>query len=148
MNKNVIVPIVAGLAALLTACGASAAKTESEQQTVSLLSSSVGQEKKAEYHKITQEKAYERMNNEEEFVLLDVRTQEEFEVEHIEGAVLIPDYELADRAEEELPDKDQVIFIYCRSGHRSANAAAELVAKGYTNVYDFGGIMSWPYETV
>lgn len=80
------------------------------------------------------------------YVLLDVRTEQEFKEKHIPESLLIPDYELAERAEAELPDKRQVIFVYCRSGRRSETAAKELVAMGYNHVYDIGGIIDWPYE--
>ena len=98
--------------------------------------------------KISSEDAKKRMDNEEHYILLDVRTDSEFNESHIEGAILIPDYEISDRAEMELPDKDVLILIYCRSGRRSANTVNELVNMGYTNVFDFGGIIDWPYETV
>ncbi len=81
------------------------------------------------------------------YVLLDVRTEEEYREKRIPGSVLIPDYELAQRAEAELPDKRQVIFVYCRSGRRSEAAARKLVEMGYNHVYDIGGIIDWPYET-
>lgn len=81
------------------------------------------------------------------YVLLDVRTEQEYKENRIPGAILIPDYELAERAEAELPDKRQVIFVYCRSGRRSETAAKLLVEMGYNHVYDFGGIIDWPYET-
>lgn len=108
----------------------------------------------AEYTKITPENAkkimdeFKAANDGSEFILLDVRTAEEFAEKHIEGALLIPDYELAKRAEAELPDKKQVILVYCRSGRRSEAAAKQLVALGYNHVYDFGGIIDWPYGTV
>ena len=73
---------------------------------------------------------------------------EEFAEGHIEDAILIPEYEIADRAEAELPDKDALILVYCRSGRRSKIAAEELVKLGYTDVREFGGIIDWPYETV
>ncbi|MDR0457300.1 MAG: rhodanese-like domain-containing protein [Treponema sp.] len=103
---------------------------------------------KAEYHKISAEKAHKMMMELNDFILLDVRTDEEYAEKHIGGAVLIPDYEIEDRADGELPDKNAVILIYCRSGRRSENAARTLVDRGYTRVYDFGGILNWPYETV
>lgn len=81
------------------------------------------------------------------YILLDVRTEQEYKEKRIPGSMLIPDYELAERAEAELPDKRQVIFVYCRSGQRSEAAAKELVAMGYNHVYDIGGIIDWPYET-
>lgn len=102
----------------------------------------------AEYHKISAAEAQEMIAESEEFILLDVRTDEEFREKRIDGAVLIPDYEIQERAETELPDKEALILIYCRSGRRSAAAANELVNMGYTNVYDFGGIIDWPYDTV
>lgn len=102
----------------------------------------------AVYHKISADEALEMMESGDDFILLDVRTDGEYKENRIEGAVLIPDYEVAERAEDELPDKDALILIYCRSGRRSANVANDLIDMGYTNVYDFGGIIDWIYETV
>jgi len=82
------------------------------------------------------------------YTLLDVRTAGEYSDGHIKGAILIPNTEIASRAEKELPDKSAVILVYCRSGARAANAAQTLAGMGYTNVYNFGGIMNWPYGTV
>ena len=98
--------------------------------------------------KITSAQAKQMMDDGHAFILLDVRTGEEFEASRIEGAFLIPDYEIKDRAPAELPDKNARILIYCRSGRRSAQAARDLVNIGYTNVYDFGGIINWQYETI
>lgn len=98
--------------------------------------------------KITAEKAKEMMDASEEYILLDVRTQEEFAEGHIAGAILIPDYEIETKAEEQLSDKSATIFVYCRSGRRSALAAEALSKLGYTSIYDFGGIIDWPYEVV
>jgi phage shock protein E len=100
------------------------------------------------YHKISAEEARRMMQETETYILLDVRTQEEFDAGHIEGAVLLPDYRIGADAEEALPDRDAVILVYCRSGRRSADAAKELAGMGYTQLYDFGGILDWPYETV
>ena len=100
------------------------------------------------YRKITASEAREIMEATKDFILLDVRTEEEFKEKRIEGAILIPDYEISARAESELPNKDALILVYCLRGRRSANVAHELVGMGYTNVYDFGGIQDWPYETV
>ena len=97
---------------------------------------------------ISAQEAYRIMNELDTYILLDVRTPQEFAESRIAGAILIPDYELKQRAEVELPDKNAVILIYCRSGRRSALSAAVLAEMGYTNVYDFGGIINWPYETV
>ena len=95
---------------------------------------------------ITAEEAKEIMDSSEGYILLDVRTQEEYDESHIPGAVLIPNTEIEDRAGEELPDKEQLILVYCRSGNRSKKAAEILVKLGYTNIREFGGIMDWPYE--
>ncbi len=101
-----------------------------------------------DYRRITAEEARAIMEQEEPYILLDVRTEEEFLENHIEGAMLIPDYEIGDKAALLLPQKDSLILIYCRSGRRSALAAKDLIALGYTHVYDFGGIIDWPYETI
>ncbi len=106
-----------------------------------------GNNKRA-YEQITPAEAKEIMESEEGYVILDVRTPEEFAEGHIEGAILIPDYEIAEKAEKVLTNKDQLILVYCRSGRRSKNAANELAALGYTNVKEFGGINDWKYGTV
>ena len=98
------------------------------------------------YMNITAQEAREIMDTEEGYIILDVRTQEEYEEKHIPGAILIPDYEIKERAQEELPDKDQLLLVYCRSGRRSKLAAEALVELGYTNIKEFGGIIDWPYE--
>lgn len=105
-------------------------------------------EPESAYQTISAEEARNMMDADSPYILLDVRTKEEFEESRIEGAILIPDYEIAERAETDLPDQDAVILIYCRSGRRSTLAANELADIGYTNVYDFGGIIDWPYDTV
>ncbi|HQQ40044.1 MAG TPA: rhodanese-like domain-containing protein [Clostridia bacterium] len=103
----------------------------------------------AEYHKITAEQAKERLDSGDELILLDVRTQDEFNAGHIAGAMLLPNETITETEQPDiLPDLNAEILIYCRSGNRSAQAAKKLVAQGYTNVYDFGGIIDWPYETV
>ena len=89
-----------------------------------------------------------RLDSGDELILLDVRTKEEFDAGHIPGAVLLPNDKIVDTPPELLPDLNAEILIYCRSGNRSAQAANKLVAMGYTNVYDFGGIIDWPYEVV
>ena len=95
---------------------------------------------------ITAQEAKEIMDAEEGYIILDVRTQAEYDEKHIPGAILIPDYEIKERAEEELTDKDQLILVYCRSGRRSKLAAEALVELGYTNIKEFGGIIDWHYE--
>ena len=98
------------------------------------------------YQQITPQEAKNIMDTETDYVIIDARTEEEFAAGHIENAILIPEYEITERAEEELPDKDALILVYCRSGRRSKIASEELVALGYTNVKEFGGIIDWPYE--
>ena len=100
------------------------------------------------YEQITAEQAKTIMDTEKDYVIIDARTEEEFAEGHIENAILIPEYEIKDRAEKELPDKEQLILVYCRSGRRSKIASEELVKLGYTNVKEFGGIIDWPYEIV
>ena len=100
------------------------------------------------YEQITPEQAKSIMDTESDYIIIDARTDEEFAEGHIKGAILIPEYEIADRAEKELKDKDALILVYCRSGRRSKIASEELVKLGYTNVKEFGGIIDWPYETV
>lgn len=102
--------------------------------------------KEPAYMNITPAQAKELMDTEENYVILDVRTQEEYAESHIPGAILIPDYEIAETAETILKDKDQLILVYCRSGRRSKLAAQELEKLGYTNIKEFGGITQWPYE--
>ena len=114
---------------LLTACGQD---TENDQGAV--------------YMNITAGEAKQIMDSEEGYIILDVRTQEEYDEGHIPGAILIPNTEIEVRAEEELPDKDQLILVYCRSGQRSKLAAEILVELDYTNIREFGGIIDWPYE--
>ena len=102
----------------------------------------------ASYDQISGAEAKALMDSESGYVVIDARTQEEYDQGHIPGAILIPEYEIAARAENELPDKNQLILVYCRSGRRSKIAAEELVKLGYTNVKEFGGIIDWEYEIV
>lgn len=95
---------------------------------------------------ITAQEAKKIIDTEEDCIILDVRTQEEYDEGHIPDAILIPDTEVENRAEEELPDKEQLILVYCRSGRRSKLAAQILADSGYSNVKEFGGIIDWPYE--
>lgn len=97
---------------------------------------------------IDAEKAIEMMTSGEPYVLVDVRTKAEYDEGHIEGALLLPLDQLETLAESQLKDKDATLLIYCRSGNRSAQASALLLELGYTQIYDFGGIMDWPGEIV
>ena len=96
---------------------------------------------------ITAEEAKKLMDSESGYVILDVRTEQEYAQGHIPGAILIPDYEISEKAEAVLTDKDQLILVYCRSGRRSKKAAEALEEMGYTRIREFGGILDWPYET-
>ena len=103
-------------------------------------------DQEAAYMNITAEEAKAIMDIEEDYIILDVRTQEEYDQGHIPGAIVISHEEIAGKAEEVLTDKDQLILVYCRSGRRSKIAAEALVELGYTNIKEFGGIIDWPYE--
>lgn len=129
--SRILLFLISGAIILFTACN-NTTKTEDSESTM----------------KITPQQAKALMDSEKDYVILDVRTYDEFDEGHIKNAVLIPDFELNDRAEDELTDKNQLIFVYCRSGVRSAGAAYILDTLGYTNVKDIGGIINWPYETV
>lgn len=98
------------------------------------------------YQQVDAETAKELMDTENDYVILDARTQAEYDQGHIPGAILIPHDTVATAAEDALPDKDQLILVYCRSGNRSKQASQALVDLGYTNVIEFGGINNWPYE--
>ena len=100
----------------------------------------------AAYLNITAEEAKQIMDSEEGYIILDVRTQEEYNQGHIPGAIVISHEEIAEKAKEVLTEKDQLILVYCRSGRRSKIAAEALVELGYTNIKEFGGIIDWSYE--
>ena len=102
----------------------------------------------ASYRQISMDEAITMMEEESGYIILDVRTPEEFADKHIPGAVNIPNESISTEEIPELPDKDQLILVYCRSGNRSKQASEKLAALGYTNVVEFGGINSWPGETV
>ena len=100
------------------------------------------------YQQITQEEAARIMAEEKDYILLDVRTEEEYDEEHIPGAVNLPNEDIGTDDPPLLPDKDQMILVYCRSGRRSKEASAKLAALGYAQVLEFGGIMTWPGEII
>lgn len=100
------------------------------------------------FEQISAAEAKALMETEKNYIILDVRTPEEFSQEHIKDAILIPDYEISEKAEKQLADKNQLILVYCRSGRRSKLACKELTKLGYTNIKEFGGIIDWPYDTV
>ena len=102
----------------------------------------------ASYDQISGAEAKALMDSKSGYIILDTREQYEYDEGHISGAILIPYDKIADCAEKELPDKDQLILVYCRSGRRSKIAAEELVKLGYTNIKEFGGIIDWEYDIV
>ena len=126
--KKLIILLLAVM--LLTACGKDKEKDQG-----------------AVYVNITAEEAKQIMDTEDGYIILDVRTQEEYDEGHIPGAIVISHEGIAEKAEDVLTDKDQLILVYCRSGRRSKIAAEALVELGYTNIKEFGGIIDWPYET-
>ena len=99
------------------------------------------------YETIAPEEVKGMMKEEAEFVLLDVRTPEEYREGHIKGSVLLPLNNLEEEVETEVPDQDTKIVVYCRTGRRSQTATNELLKMRYTNLYDLGGIVDWPYDT-
>ena len=100
------------------------------------------------YQQITQEAAKEMMDTQQEVVILDVREQDEYDSGHIPSDVLLPVSTIdEDTAAEVIPEKDSAVLVYCRSGNRSKTASSALADLGYTNIYEFGGINTWPYET-
>jgi len=101
---------------------------------------------KIEYKNITPEDAKKRLDADKNIVLLDVRTAEEYAEKHIPGSMLIPVDVIETTVAQKIPDKQTTIFVYCRSGNRSVTASESLVKLGYTDVYNLGGIIDWPYE--
>lgn len=105
-------------------------------------------EQKSTYRQITIDKAVAMMEEESDYIVLDVRTPAEFSERHIPGAINVPNETIGTEEIPELPDKEQLILVYCRSGNRSKQASEKLVRLGYTNVAEFGGINAWPGDTV
>ena len=104
------------------------------------------EKKDMSYTQISMEEAVAMMATEENYIILDVRTTEEFAEKHIPNAINIPNETIGSEELAELPDKNQLILVYCRSGNRSKQASEKLVALGYTNIYEFGGINNWTGE--
>ena len=105
-------------------------------------------QKEQSYRQINMDEAIVMMEAESDYIILDVRTPEEFSEKHIPGAINIANETIGSEEIPELPDKDQLILVYCRSGNRSKQASEKLVALGYTNIVEFGGINDWPGEVV
>ena len=105
-----------------------------------------GENNMPKYVSITMEEAKNVFENQGDYIILDVRREDEFAEGHIPGAINVPNEGIQDTEPSELPDKNQTIYVYCRSGNRSKQAASKLVAMGYTNIIEFGGIMDWTGE--
>ena len=136
MRQILLFAALAASLALLAGCTLSKTKKDAEDMS-----------DKVAYHKISAEEAYEIMAS-QEVVVVDVRTREEYDGGHIENAVLVPNESIGNEMPEALPDKEATLLVYCRSGRRSKDAAQKLLALGYQSVYDFGGVIDWPYELV
>ena len=113
-----------------------------------LLAGCGAQSEESTYRQINAEEAAALMEKESSYIILDVRTAQEYSEKHIPGAVNIPNETIGTEDIPELPDKEQLILVYCRSGNRSKQAAEKLVKLGYTNIVEFGGINDWTGETV
>jgi phage shock protein E len=135
--KRIYILALIPLIAALTACGM---ETPEVKENSSM--------EKTEYIKISQAEAKKNLDKNPGIVLVDVRTAEEYNEIRIPGSILLPDYEIEALAASVLPDKDAEIYVYCRTGRRSMEAALKLISLGYTRVYDMGGIVEWEYETV
>lgn len=131
---------------LFSSCSGNMNTEETQNTTIDITETSINN--LPEYEQISGEQAKHLMDTETDFIIIDARTEEEFNEGHIEGAILIPEYEIGERAGKELPNKDQLILVYCRSGRRSKIASQALDDLGYTNVKEFGGIIDWRYEIV
>ena len=143
-SRGAILAVFAVLCMLLTACGNGTSSSEGAQSEVQTTTASSA----ATYQQITQEKAKEMMQAEDGHIIVDVRRQDEYDSGHIPDAILIPNESIGTEQPKELPDLDQVILIYCRSGRRSKEASQKLADMGYTNIYEFGGIIDWMGEVV
>ena len=113
-----------------------------------LLAGCGARQEESAYRQVTMEEAAAMMREESGYIILDVRTAEEYSEKHIPGAVNVPDESIGSAGIPELPDMGQLILVYCRSGNRSKQAAEKRVKLGYTNIVEFGGIHDWTGETV
>jgi len=145
-GKNYFVYLLAMIVPLLAGCAAPEASPAPTEAAASQASAEA--QRQSGFRMVSMEEAISIMGEESDFILLDVRTAEEFNERHIPGALNVPNEEIGTEEILELPDKEQLILVYCRSGNRSKQAASKLAALGYTNIVEFGGINDWPGETV
>ena len=136
--------IFTSLCTLLSACVNGTSSSESSKSEVQITTAS----ETATYQQITQEEAKEMMKADDGHIIVDVRRQDEYDSGHIPDAILIPNESIEKEQPKELPDLDQIILIYCRSGRRSKEASQKLAEMGYTHIYEFGGIIDWTGEIV
>lgn len=146
--KRWIVLLVIALSFTLPACGGDSVPAPAAPSTGEEQVEQAEQAEQAKVQDITPEEAKTRLDSGEAIILVDVRTKQEFDEGHIANAVLLPVDQIQTSAADVLPDQDAVYFVYCRSGSRSGAATAMMVEMGYQNVFDLGGIIDWPYETV
>ena len=144
MRRRIALTAAASLCLLMCACGNGTSSSEGVLSEVPTATFS----ETATYQQITQEKAKEMMQADDGHIIVDVRRQDEYDSGHIPGAILIPNESIGTEQPKELPDLDQVILIYCRSGRRSKEASQKLADMGYTHIYEFGGIIDWTGEIV
>ena len=137
MRQILLFAALATSLALLSGCTLSKTKADTAEDMTG----------KAAYQKISAEDAYEMMVS-QEVVIVDVRTPEEYDGGHIPNAILVPNESIGDDMPEALPDKEATLLIYCRSGRRSKEASEKLLKLGYKSIYEFGGVIDWPYELV
>ena len=137
MRQILLFAALAASLALLSGCVLSKTKADTAEDMSD----------KAAYQKISAEDAYEMMVS-QEVVIVDVRTPEEYDGGHIPNAILVPNESIGDDMPEALPDKEATLLIYCRSGRRSKEASEKLLKLGYKSIYEFGGVIDWPYELV
>ena len=134
MKKNLIL-VFALLLVFTAGCSVSAPAADTEKISPT-------------FHQISQEEAKEMMAKDDGHVVVDVRRQDEYDAGHIPGAILVPNESIGCDSPEALPDYDQIILIYCRTGNHSKQAAQKLASMGYTNIYEFGGITTWTGDVV
>ena len=137
--KKLWITVMALCAVFLTACGETDVEKKSENMEIITEESEMANS----YKQISQEEAKLMMEKDDGHVIVDVRRADEYKEGHIPGAILIPNESISSVQPEELPDLDQIILVYCRSGRRSKEAAEKLANIGYSNIYEFGGIIDW-----
>lgn len=140
MNKNILIPAIIVITFISIFAGCTTEKPKEQTEETSM--------KNAAYTQISQDEAKKIMDNESDYIIVDAREQYEYNEGHIKDAIVIPYTAIEQKAEKMLPNKEQLILVYCRSGRRSKIAARSLADMGYTNVKEFGGIIDWQYEIV